>query len=522
MLEFRILGPLEVVDGGTPVKLGGPKQRATLAILLLHANRVVPIERLAEDLYAGAPPVTAVTQVHRQISGLRRTLGPGGPIETRPPGYLLRVDPDGVDLERFERLTAEGLEALRDGRHAVASERLRGALALWRGRPLGDVGDLPFTHAAAARLEEMQLAAVEHRIEADLAMEDPSQLTAELLDLASRHPFREHLHALRMLALHRAGRQAEALEVYEQVRRRLADELGLEPGAELQELQRSILRRDPALERERQRGAFTGRMRTVLVAWQDESELRPLVELGRLVTGFPGRELVLLGLSSDEEQQGRARPLAEQGGGAARNASVVTTRPGADIARIAHAYDAELVLLAAAVADGLPQTVDDVLCECAADVAVWTGSGASASVDIGLVVPFAGSVHDWAALELAAWLASSTSAPLELVGVSASGRGDAAARVVTDAALAVTRFVGVDARARVVEPTERAVLDAVQSGGVVVAGISARWPSAGIGAVQRLLVIEAAPPTLLVRAGPRPGGLAPDEQRTRFSWSLGR
>jgi DNA-binding SARP family transcriptional activator len=133
MLEFRFLGPLEVVDGGRVLPLGGPKQRATLAILLLHVNRVVSVDRLADDLYAGSPPVTAVTQVHRQISDLRKTLGAGAVIETRPPGYLIRVGDGQVDLHRFERLPEEGRHALDRGDAEAAAERLREALALWRG-----------------------------------------------------------------------------------------------------------------------------------------------------------------------------------------------------------------------------------------------------------------------------------------------------------------------------------------------------------------------------------------------------
>jgi Bacterial transcriptional activator domain len=139
MLAFRILGPLEVVDDEGPLRLGGPKQRATLAILLLNANRVVSIDRLADDLYAGAPPATAVTQVQRQISELRKALTSPSPIETRAPGYVIRLEPDGLDLARFERLAEDAGRALRRGEARQAAELLREALGLWRGEPLADL-----------------------------------------------------------------------------------------------------------------------------------------------------------------------------------------------------------------------------------------------------------------------------------------------------------------------------------------------------------------------------------------------
>src|SRR4051794_8680685 len=159
-LEFRILGPLEVLDAsGAPVRLGGPRQRAVLAILLLSANRVVSIDRLADELYGGDPPATAITQVQRQGSDLRKLLGPV--IETRPPGYLVRAGPDALDLARFERLAEAAASATPDRAAAL----LRDALALWRGPPLADLAYEPFAVAPVARLEELRLAALEQRIE---------------------------------------------------------------------------------------------------------------------------------------------------------------------------------------------------------------------------------------------------------------------------------------------------------------------------------------------------------------------
>jgi len=154
VLEFRVLGPLEVVGETGALRLGGPRQRATLAILLLQANRVVPVERLADELYAGRPPVSAVTQVQRQISELRRVLGTADAIETRPPGYVIRVAPDGLDLQRFEALLERGVTALRSGHAETAAEDLRAALMLWRGPALADLSYEPFAQGPVARLEE--------------------------------------------------------------------------------------------------------------------------------------------------------------------------------------------------------------------------------------------------------------------------------------------------------------------------------------------------------------------------------
>jgi len=217
VLEFRLLGPLEVVGDDGPLQLGGPKQRATLAILLLGANRVVPVERLADDLYHGAAPVTAVTQVQRQVSELRRLLE-APVIETRAPGYILRIAPEQLDLHRFERLAERAAEAGDKGEASQAAELLREALGLWRGDALADLADKPFAHAAIERLEEIRLAAVERRIDAELAIGRHAELVGELHELVNAHPLGERFRAQLMLALYRSGRQTHALGVYREAR----------------------------------------------------------------------------------------------------------------------------------------------------------------------------------------------------------------------------------------------------------------------------------------------------------------
>ena len=213
MVEFRILGPLEVVGEDGPIRLGGPRQRATLAILLLNANRVLSIERLADDLYAGRPPVTAVTQVARQVSELRKALGPEAGIETRPPGYVIRLAPEQLDLRRFERGGEEAARALERGDAEVAFELQREALALWRGDPLADLADEAFARVAIERLEEIRLAALEQRIEAELVLGRHRELVAELEELAAEHPLRELLRSQLMLA--RVGDRLRAPVPYE-------------------------------------------------------------------------------------------------------------------------------------------------------------------------------------------------------------------------------------------------------------------------------------------------------------------
>jgi DNA-binding SARP family transcriptional activator/glutamine cyclotransferase len=240
-MEFRILGPLEALEDGHQVPLGGSKQRALLASLLLHANQVVSRDRLIDELWGASPPETAPTALQGYVSQLRKALGRDG-IVTRPPGYVIRVGDGELDLDRFEQLVA----AARAEEPAQAARLLREGLALWRGAPLAELSDT-FAPAERRRLEEQRLAALEHRIHADLALGQHAALVPELEGLVRQQPLRERLRGQLMLALYRCGRQADALEVYRSGRRQL-DELGLQPDAELQRLEKAILNHDPALE----------------------------------------------------------------------------------------------------------------------------------------------------------------------------------------------------------------------------------------------------------------------------------
>src|SRR5918999_1762177 len=245
-MEFRILGPVEVRDDGRVVRLGGGKQRAVLALLLLNANRVVASERMIELLWGERPPATAATALHGHISSLRKALGPDV-IATRPPGYVLETAIGELDLERFEWLQAEGRDALERGDPGRAAERLRAALGLWRGEALSDIGFEPFVQAEAARLEGLRLDTVQDRIEADLTAGGGTELVGELERLVAAEPLRERFWAQLMLALYRSGRQAEALDAYRRARQTLVSQLGIEPGPELREFERRILAHDPTL-----------------------------------------------------------------------------------------------------------------------------------------------------------------------------------------------------------------------------------------------------------------------------------
>jgi YVTN family beta-propeller protein len=245
-MEFRILGPVEVRDDGRLVRLGGGKQRAVLALLLLNANRVVASERMIELLWGERPPATAATALHGHISSLRKALGPDV-IATRPPGYVLETAIGELDLERFEWLQAEGRDALERGDPGRAAERLRAALGLWRGEALSDIGFEPFVQTEAARLEGLRLDTVQDRIEADLTAGGGTELVGELERLVAAEPLRERFWAQLMLALYRSGRQAEALDAYRRARQTLVSQLGIEPGPELREFERRILAHDPTL-----------------------------------------------------------------------------------------------------------------------------------------------------------------------------------------------------------------------------------------------------------------------------------
>ncbi len=306
-IAFRVLGPLEVSRGGRPLSIAG-KPAALLAMLLVHANEVVSADRLIDCLWGEAPPKSAGKLVQGYVSQLRRALTAGrededvagGAVLTRPSGYVLRIDPSQLDAERFRSLLDEARTALAEGAPDTASHMLRDALGLWRGPPLADFAYEAFAQDVIARLEELRLIGLEERIEADLALGRHAGLVGELEALIAHHPLRERLRAQLMLALYRCDRQSEALQAYQDARRLLVEELGLEPSRRLRDLEQAILRQDRSLELDRpardDRRASGRRRGGVFVGREDElaALLRALEDAlaarGRLLVigGEPG------------------------------------------------------------------------------------------------------------------------------------------------------------------------------------------------------------------------------------------
>jgi DNA-binding SARP family transcriptional activator len=241
------LGSLAVWQDGRELPLGGAKQRGLLAVLLLRPNELVPTARIIDELWGEQPPATAVKTVQVFVSQLRKVLGEGI-VETQPGGYLIRVAPRALDCQRFEGMLGDGRRLLAEGEVDKAGEVLRTALALWRGPPLSEFQYESFARNEIGRLEELRVVGLEQRLEVDLALGRHAEVVGELEALVRDQPLREHPRRLLMLALYRAGRQADALAVYQETRAQLVDELGLDPGQALQELEKAILRQDPALD----------------------------------------------------------------------------------------------------------------------------------------------------------------------------------------------------------------------------------------------------------------------------------
>ena len=531
-MEFRILGPLEVWDGGSEVSLAGPKPRALLAVLLLHPNEVVPADRLIDLLWGEDSPEDAAAALRVNVSRLRKALAPDV-LTTRSPGYVIRVEPDELDLHRFERLVDEGRSLLARGLAADATERLRDALSTWRGAALVDFAYESFAQAAITRLEEIRLAAVELRIDADLQLGRHDELVGELEGLVAEHPLRERLRAYLMTALYRSGRQAEALDAYQDARRALVDGLGIDPSPALQELEQAILRQDPALDVDAT--APTGRRdaaeRSVLVAITNETCADALLAVAEPLVRHPPRVVILARLVPDAAELRSAsawleerRLVLEARGVVARATAFTSAAPGEELARLATELDVDLLLTDAPdklLAEGAPdEQLTELLGETPCDVALLVSRDATPAGPV--LVPFGGADHDWAAVELGAWFAHAHGGPLRLAGAAAvpeKGKRDAS-RLLSHGALAVQRVLGISAEPLLTPSGEDGMLEASSDAGLLVVGLSTRWHLEGLGEARLTLALEAIPPVLLVRRGLRPGGLAPPATLTHFTWSI--
>jgi len=520
-VDFRILGPLEVVDGERRVSLGSARQRTLLALLLTHANEVVSADRLIDELWREQPPSNAANALQYHVSQLRKALAPSDVVVTQEPGYRLQIAASELDLLRFEKLVAEAQTAP-PGR-AVAL--LGDALALWRGAPLADIADEPFAQAEIARLEELRLAAVELRFDAELALGRHAEVVADLERLVRMHPLRERLRAQLMRALYAADRQADALAVYRDTRKLLVDELGIEPSASLQELEKAILAQDPSLNIGAAAPVVEMMQRAIVVLVRDEARLADVIAIAEPLAEAPARELILVRLVPGEDLTAATTVLAERRaelhsrGVAVRVAAYTTSEAAADIAALVTENNAVLVLVDAAEAaldDELLALLGRVPC----DVGVLVGGGARTHGPI--VTPFAGVEHDWSAVEIAAWLARAMETTLRLVGTRAepeSGRRDAS-RLLARASLLIQQVVGIATEPALVEAGEDGVLDAAGDARLLVVGLSERWRSEGLGSVRSAVASRAGVPTLFVRRGVAPGGVAPNETLTRFTWTI--
>jgi nucleotide-binding universal stress UspA family protein len=337
-----------------------------------------------------------------------------------------------------------------------------------------------------------------------------------------------------MLALYRSGRQTDALAAYRDARRVLVEAFGVEPVPALQQLERAILQQDPTLEptAASPTGVVPSVGRAILVLARDRARLDMLLALARPLAQASACELFLADLVEDERELPSAaaelNALCKALPVLARCAVFTSRDPGTDVPRLARAYDVGLVLL-----DSTPQVLGDralpdelaaILADSPADVGLLVGNALDLQPNGGVYVPFGGGEHDWAALELAAWLASTAGLPLLVVGTGADterGRRDAS-RLLADASLAVQRVIGVESEPLLAEPTEEALLAAVGRASLIVVGVTQRWRQDGIGETRRALVRAAPAPVLLIHRGLRPGGLAPRESLTRFTWSIER
>ena len=488
---------------------------------MLHANEVVSTDRLSEALWPSEIPPTAAKAIQVYVSTLRKALGSARDVlETRGSGYLLRVAPGELDLHEFERLLARAW-----GENAAArAATLREALALWRGAPLADFEYESFVLPEAARLGELRQLAIESRIEAELELGGGPELVAELQALVAARPLQERPRVLLMRSLYRAGRQSEALDVYRVGKKLLDEELGLDPGPELRELERAILRQDPALA---DTPAPEEALRSIVAVPESAAGLDLLLPLAEALARGPTRPRAR---SRADRRGGRAvggdggarrspaRPRGARRDGPCGRVLLVVPSRGRRPARCEAGRRPAPAFLArrpARTARCAP-----VFEQATSDLAVLVERG-GALADGAIVVPFGAFEHDWAALEIGAWAAAALERPLRLIGAMDQGaRGRDASRLLADASLIVQHTTGVVAEPLLGPPGREGVAALAEGAGLLVLGLSDRWRAEGLGETRRALVESPPAPTVLVRRGLRPSGIAPQATLTRFTWSI--
>jgi hypothetical protein len=454
------------------------------------------------------------------VSNLRKALG-GEAIDLTSAGYVLHVTPEALDATTFADLVSRARAELAAGHADVAATLAGEALELWRGPPLDEFEPEALPRAQIGRLEEAWLTGFTTRAEAAIELGDHA-IVADLAATAGDHPYDERLHELLMIALYRSGRPADALGAYQAIRTRLADDLGLEPSPSLRETQRRILAHDPGLTPE------PPSTRVVVVAPETPASLPELAHLAAPLAHarFP-HELILASLARDRSELDRAsagaRALVEDlDVSGVRTSSFVTEDRAADLLHLAHRADVDLVLLAVEsdCADAWPPWLELVLGAAICDVAFIAGRPPQ-PIRSAVVVPFGAREHDWAALELGAWLASSSGLRLVLVGADAESGSRDPSRMLADAGLLLQRLTGVEVEPRLVAPGAEGLASAAGADGLLVMGLSDRWSAEGLGALRREVARLAAIPPLFAKRGFRPGGVSSPLDLTRYRWSAG-
>jgi len=532
-LEFRLLGSLEVSRDREPVPVDGPHLRALLAMLLLRANTPVSRDRLVDDLWQQEPPRDASNALQALVFRLRRALAPDGAamIVHSAVGYMLAVPRSRLDLFRVEDDWAAARAALRADDPATASRTLSATLDMWRGDPLAEFAGQWFADADRRRLAEIRLAVQCDWFDAQLALGHHQQVLGELGAVVAEHPNQERPLRQLMLALYRCGRQVDALEECTTARKRLDEDFGLAPGSELQQLERAILRQDPALDPP---DAAVSVASQPIIVWSSSAEaLAPMVDLtAPLATEASGRELLLVRLLGQTEATHLSVAVAEQAELVhrlrrsrivARSAAFTSTSPGDDLVRLADEQSSVFVLLEFS---GEQKSLSDmhtkVLADCACDVGLLAMRvGERPRAHAAVLVPFGGNDHDWTALEIGCWLARASNAPLRLLGVSGERDGARdASRTLASASLVAQRSYGIVAEPEIVPSGADAILERTAGARALVIGLSFRRGLHGLGSVRETLMARSACPVALVRRGRRPGGFAPAHAVTRFTWSL--
>ena len=487
---------------------------------------------MIDALWPSDAPEDAPTALQAHVSRLRKAL-PDGPdvLVTRPPGYSLVVAPGTLDLERFLELADEGRRELEAGSPAVAAERLRDALRLWRGRPLADLEDEPFARDVIIQLDELRLDVQEARIDADLACGKNADVIAELRSLVGAHPFRERLRGQLMQALYRCDRQAEALDVYADLRAQLVDELGLEPSATLQELQRAILTQDlPRPVRPDVSETIpvaSSPVQAIVVYLRDLAASLLVLSLAETCAAASESELILahvahpteLADATTEVADARA-PLLERGH-SVRVAVFSSATPGEDIVRLAEHQGAEL-LVSDVAAGVLEPDIVSLLEGATTDVAlVVRGAGPLRPGPV--LVPFGGADHDWAALELGVRLVRVSGETLGLIGAAGDDPLERdASRLLADASLVLQRATGIVAVPLLATSGRDGIAAAADAAGLLVVGLPEQWATDGLGAVRSALSAKPPCPLVFTLRGAHAGLLSAPAAFSRFRWSTTR